>query len=245
MKPKTVEQISEHLGGRPALIRMEAVCASYDPKPYQVADGIALIHVCGVLSNGDWGDTTYESIQHQVKTALADTLVRGILFRFNSPGGSTDDCFETGDLIAKATKQKPCWAAVDTMCFSAAFLLASQTEKIYVAPKSGGVGSVGVFCAHFDYSRMLQSMGVNVTLVSAGKGKTDGNPYEPLSPAARKDLQSQVDRLYGEFVGYVSRGRHMDAAGIVKIGAHCFDGADDAIASGYADAAGDLETGMG
>jgi len=109
-----------------------------------------------------------------------------------------------------------------TSAYSAAYLLASQANRIYCSPVSGGVGSIGVFCTHFDLSGALEGAGIKVTLVSAGKGKTDGNPYEPLSETALADMKQYVGYLYGEFVGAISRGRGLATAGIVEYGGACF-----------------------
>jgi ClpP class serine protease len=72
---------------------------------------------------------------------------------------------------------------------------------------SGEVGSIGVFCAHEDISKAAEQAGVKVSLISAGKYKTEGNEFEPLSDDARADLQSKVDAFYGMFIKAVGRGR--------------------------------------
>ncbi len=238
-----LEEVMQRIGSRPALIRMENVSDHFgDAAPYRIEDGIAIIDVFGVLSNDpwSWGGTTYPEIQNQLKIAAQDPNVKGILLNINSPGGETDNSFETAELIA--SMKKPCHAVADTMAYSAGYLLASQADKIYCSPISGGVGSIGVYAAHMDYSELLKKAGISVTLISAGKGKMDGNPYEPLSEDARKKIQAEVNRLYGEFLGFVSRGRGIQPQDIVKFGADTFDGAANAIGSGLADAAGDLST---
>jgi capsid assembly protease len=239
------EKMIQRLNGQPALICLQAMDGMPDEMkrpPMEIQDGIAIIQVCGLLDSGDCGITSYGEIQSDLASAMADVSVRGILLAINSPGGSVNGLFETGDAIAKANTVKPTWAVASTMAYSAAYWLASQAGRIYVAPVSGGVGSIGVFCAHRDMSGMLAQMGVEVTLISAGKGKEDGNPYQPLSVSGRKEMQSHVNRMYGEFVGAVSRGRNMAAADIIALGAELCDGSKRAIASGLADAMGDVAT---
>ena len=67
----------------------------------------------------------------------------------NSPGGETDNAFETAELVARVAAQKPVFAVADTSAFSAAYLLASQAEKIYVAPNQRRRG---------QYWRVLRSL---------------------------------------------------------------------------------------
>jgi ClpP class serine protease len=64
-----------------------------------------------------------------------------------------------------------------------------------------------VFAVHEDYSKALEAEGISVTLVSAGKYKTEGNPYQALSGEAKDALQSDVDKFYGMFVKAVAQGR--------------------------------------
>lgn len=238
-------ELEQRFGVRPALCEMDAIGYSADKrKPYEMAEGVAIIDISGVLTNDAWwwDETEYGDIQREVRMALEDSDVTAILLRVNSPGGETDNAFETADVIAEAGKKKPLWAAADNIAYSAGYLLASSASRIYVAAKSGGVGSIGVYSAHFDYSKALEKMGINVTLISAGKGKTDGNPYEPLSDAAKKKIRAEVDRLYGLFVGSVARGRRgLSEESVREMGAALCNGAEAAIAAKLADKSGSVE----
>ena len=54
---------------------------------------------------------------------------------------------------------------------------------------------------------MLQQEGINVTVISAGKYKTEGNPYQPLNDDAQAFMQSRVDDYYNSFVACVASAR--------------------------------------
>jgi ClpP class serine protease len=58
---------------------------------------------------------------------------------------------------------------------------------------------------------------VKPTIISAGKYKTEGNPFEPLTDERRAILQASVDKAYAQFVAAVARGRGVDAS-IVRDG---------------------------
>lgn len=239
-----IEELKTRFGAQPLMLRMCDSMGSGEPRrPYQLAEGIAIIDISGVLVSEAWywDETQYSDIRDEVTQALGDSQVKGILLRVSSPGGETDGAFETAAFLADAGKKKPMWSAMDPYGYSAGYLLPSQTAKIYLPPTTGGVGSVGVYSMHADYSGMLKKNGIDVTFMSAGKGKTDGNPYEPLSPEAKVAIQAEVDRLYGEFVGAVSRGRKMSEQAVRDLGAYCYDGAKAALGAGLADAAGSLD----
>jgi hypothetical protein len=88
----------------------------------------------------------------------------------------------------------------------------------------------------------LEEEGVKVTLVSAGKYKTEGMPYEPLSVEGRRSLQGQVDEFYGMFASAVARNRGV-ATSTVKngFGEGRMVLAQDAVKAGMADGVASLD----
>jgi ClpP class serine protease len=79
---------------------------------------------------------------------------------------------------------------------------------------SGSVGSIGVFAAHEDLSAALEKEGIKMTLISAGKYKVAGNPFEKLSDEERAEVQARVNDAYGQFVKDVARGRETTPAAV-------------------------------
>ena len=231
--------------GRLSLCDAEMVTESSggQRKPYQVAGGIAIINISGVLVNEAswWDETEYGDIQQEVAMAVADDQVHGILLRVNSPGGETSGAFEAAHSLIAAGKQKPVWSVADPIAYSGGYLMAIAGEKIYVPPITGGVGSIGVRAEHWNFQKALEKAGIEVEQFSAGEGKTAGNPYEPLTKAARAQLQGEIDRLYAEFVGMVADSRKMTAEKIHSLGAWLYDGKERALGSGLADRAGSFE----
>jgi len=57
-----------------------------------------------------------------------------------------------------------------------------------VVTPSGEVGSVGVYTMHVDYSEAYKMAGLEATLISAGRYKTEGNPFEPLGDEAAAEM---------------------------------------------------------
>ena len=152
------------------------------------------------------GGTSTERLSATFAQAVADPSVGSILLRIDSPGGGVYGVAEMADQIFKARGKKPIVAVADSMAASAAYWIASAADEIVVTP-GGEVGSIGVFAAHEDISRHLDAEGVGVTLISAGKYKVEGSPFEPLGEEARAALQSRVNDYYSLFVRAVAKGR--------------------------------------
>lgn len=178
----------------------------------RVDGGVAIVSVIGSLVNrGAWigaysGATSYEGLGAQIDDALNDPSVHSILLDIDSPGGEATGMFSLAAKVREASKVKPVVAVVNDMAASAAYGIASQASEIVVSPTSI-VGSIGVVLTHLDRSGELAAKGIKPTLIYAGRHKTDGNSFGPLSDAVKADLQNEVAKFYDQFVGLVAQGR--------------------------------------
>jgi hypothetical protein len=56
-----------------------------------------------------------------------------------------------------------------------------------------------VWTMHIDQSKLLEELGIKVTLIFEGEHKVDGNPFEPLSNDARADCSTTTRVTYDMF----------------------------------------------
>jgi signal peptide peptidase SppA len=203
--------------------------------------GIAVIPVVGTITQRagmmtEWcGGTSTQQISAALAEAMRDEAVGQILMEFDTPGGSVFGVAELGDEIHEAAKTKPVIGVANSLSASAGYWLMSQCSQAYVTP-GGEVGSIGVWMAHEDWSKAMAESGVVTTMVSAGKFKVEGNPYEPLGEDARAFMQSRVDDYYGAFVKAVARGRGVGVQQVRDgMGQGRVLGADEALAQGMVD----------
>lgn len=181
------------------------------------------------------GFTGSEQVRAQIEAAADDPTYSAILLHVDSPGGSVYGTRELADAVRAAREKKPVIAQVDSVAASAAYWVAAQATEIAVTP-GGDVGSVGVYAVHQDVSKALEASGVDVTVISAGKYKTDGNPYEPLSEEAKTWMQSRADMAYRDFVAAVAEGRGVDRSDVeANYGQGRVVGAKAALQSGMVD----------
>ena len=200
--------------------RSNAFGISTGPRsPRSYGSAIAVIPIRGIISRRTnllseiFGWTSIDKLTAQFRGVLRDPSVRAIVFDVDSPGGSVEGVPELAEEIYKSHGQKKSVAVANGMAASAAYWIASAAGECVVIP-SGQVGSIGVFIAHEDLSKALEQEGLKVTLVSAGKYKTDGNGIEPLSDSAREDMQAKVNAFYGMFVNSVARGRRASSENV-------------------------------
>lgn len=175
---------------------------------------IAVIPIQGMISQHSQSlGTSTDEIGAMFDRALANPEVDAILLDVDSPGGTIGGVPELGDKMLAAKGQKPIWAFANGLMASAAYWIGSVADEVVVTP-SGLVGSIGVYMLHEDWSQNLAQEGVKVTAVSAGKYKTEGAPWEPLSLEAESHIRSLVEEAYGWFVQAVSKGRKDSQANV-------------------------------
>ena len=205
--------------------------------------GIAVLPLYGVVTQrGNMvddvsgpGSVSTQSFAAALNDALNDDTVGAILIDIDSPGGSVYGVGELADQIYQARGQKPVVAIADSLAASAAYWIGCAASEFYVTP-GGEVGSIGVWQAHFDCSQAYATEGVAPTLISAGKFKVEGNPYQPLDDEAKAFMQSRVDDYYAAFIKTVSRGRGLPIAQVRNgMGQGRVLGADAAVAEKMVD----------
>jgi signal peptide peptidase SppA len=150
------------------------------------------------------GGTSTQAISQALRQANADETVSSIILELDGPGGSV---FGIAELAAEIrASSKPVTGMINSQAASAHYWLGSACAELYCTP-GGEVGSIGVWMAHEDVSKALSEAGIDVTLISAGKYKVEGNPYGPLDPEAKGYLQSRTDDYYTAFTRDVAKGR--------------------------------------
>lgn len=206
---------------------------------YDNVGGVAVIEVQGTLVQklGSLrpysGMSGYDGIRQNLFTALADPEVKAIALDIDSPGGEVAGCFDLVDTIYAARGRKPIWSILNEAAYSAAYAIASAADRVIV-PRTGGVGSIGVICAHVDLSQALTTAGVKVTFITYGDYKADGHAEIPLSEDALARFQADIDTMGELFVTTVARNRNISAATVRDTQAATFMG-DAGVALGLAD----------
>jgi len=206
-----------NLMNRPMLATEQQLSTAFnfDFKPtlsHSSMGNIALVPIEGLLLHRFSGfGSSYEVIRSQVQSALDDTSVEQIVLDIDSGGGEVSGLFDLVDFIVEARNQKPITALVNEHAYSAAYLLASSASQI-VAPKTAGVGSIGVIVAHLDQSKAESDVGLQFTEIYAGKHKVDFSPHQPLSEQAKIEIQTQVNDTYDLFLQTLAQNRQSSAS---------------------------------
>jgi protease-4 len=77
-------------------------------------------------------------------------------------------------------------------------------------------GSIGVYAAMPDVSKLANDHGVSMVLIKAGDIKGSGSPFMKMTPQERQPWQDMVDHAYDLFLKVVEDGRK-DTAGNTRL----------------------------
>jgi protease IV len=201
----------------------------------------AVVEIKGEIANG--GDASAEFVIAAMKTAFEDEGAKGIVLLINSPGGSPVQAGIISDEIKrlKAKHKKPVYAVVEETCASAAYYIAAATDKIYV-DKASIVGSIGVLMDGFGFTGVMEKVGVERRLLTAGDNKGFLDPFSPMSDAQRAHAQAMLNQIHQQFIKVVKSGRgdrlKLDTPGLFS---GLFWSGEQAVEFGLADQLGNVD----
>jgi protease-4 len=201
----------------------------------------AVVEIKGEIAAG--GDASAEFVVAALKTAFEDEGAKGVVLLINSPGGSPVQAGIINDEIRrmKAKYKKPIYAVVEETCASAAYYIAASTDKIYV-DKASIVGSIGVLMDGFGFTGLMEKVGVERRLLTAGENKGFLDPFSPMSDAQRAHAQQMLDQIHAQFINVVKTGRgdrlKLDTPGLFS---GLFWSGEDAVQIGLADQLGNVD----
>ena len=168
----------------------------------------ALIEIDGTIEAGG-GSGAADSVIPALNKAFSDASAVGIILRINSPGGSPVQAGMINDEIArqhKAHPKKPLYVVVDEMCASGGYYIAVAADKIFVN-KASIVGSIGVLMDGFGFTGLMDKVGVERRLQSAGANKGFMDPFSPQNEKQKAYAQTMLDEIHQQFIDVVRKGR--------------------------------------
>jgi len=200
----------------------------------------AVIEIKGEIAAD--GDASAEGVISSMRSALEDEGTQAVVLLINSPGGSPVQAGMVNDEIHRLRLKysKPIYAVVEESCASAAYYIASATDKIFV-DKASIVGSIGVLMDGFGFTGLMDKLGVERRLMTAGENKGFLDPFSPQSERQRVFAQSMLDQIHQQFIAAVKAGRGKRLKDIPEMFSGLFWTGQQAVDMGLADQLGSLD----
>lgn len=166
----------------------------------------ALVEIKGEIASG--GEASADVVLGAARAAFEDEGAKAVVLLINSPGGSPVQAGIINDELRrlKAVHGKPVYAVVEETCASAAYYVAVSADRIYV-DKASIVGSIGVLMDGFGFTGLMDKLGVERRLMTAGENKGFLDPFSPQTERQRTFTQEMLNRIHEQFIGAVKAGR--------------------------------------
>jgi len=147
-------------------------------------------------------DTVVASLRH----AREDRSLKAIVLAIDSRGGSSLASELILRAVRRAADRKPVVAFVDHVAASGGYMAAVGASAVVAAPLSI-TGSIGVFGGKFEFSGLLDRLGVGRAVLRLGRNAALESGFEPMSEAERAALDREIEATYRDFLAAVAEGR--------------------------------------
>ena len=167
----------------------------------------ALVELKGIIGPGT--DSSAEKVALALQAAFKDKNTQGVVMRINSPGGSPVQSQSIYDEMKRLRLKYPAiplYVVVEDLCASGGYYVAAAADRIYVA-KGSIVGSIGVRMDNFGVVGLMEKLGVERRLITAGKNKALLDPFLPLEEAHKQIAVDLIGEIHQQFITAVREGR--------------------------------------
>ena len=171
---------------------------------------ISHIRLSGVIGNvGKFRQgIEYSSQEEIVKKAFSVKKAQAVAITINSPGGSPVQSHLIYKLVreqAKKNKKKVIVFAEDVAA-SGGYLIACAGDEIY-ANSSSIIGSIGVISASFGFKNLIEKIGVERRVYTAGKNKSTLDPFLDEKEEDINRLKNIQLEIHQDFIDVVEKSR--------------------------------------
>ena len=169
---------------------------------------LAVIYAEGEIRSGEnqEGVMGSETIVKAINKAKNDSLIKAIVLRVNSPGGSALASDVIWRALELAKKNKPVVVSMGSVAASGGYYISCGADRIFASTNTI-TGSIGVFGVVPSVGRMLnENIGLSFDRVETNP-HASMSPFNTLDPFEFGVYQKAIDEIYDTFLTRVSDGR--------------------------------------
>ena len=147
---------------------------------------------------------TLSATARSLERAFATRNARAVALIINSPGGSPAQSHLIFRRIRQlaAEKKLPVIAFVEDVGASGGYMLACAADEI-VCDQFSIVGSIGVVGGSFGFPKLMEKLGVERRLYTAGERKVMLDPFQPEKPEDVKRIKNIQKDIHEHFIALV------------------------------------------
>lgn len=180
---------------------------------------IVVLHLAGQIVDGDKpvaGSMVSGVAVKEIDKLAAAELVRAVVVRVNSPGGSATASEAIRQALVRLAAAKPVVFSMGELAASGGYWITTIGRPI-LAEVTTLTGSIGVFGMRFQAGALMRRLGVRNDVVCLDEGPLMDAMDRPWSESARAKMQGFVDDVYDRFLANVAASRNMAKEGVDAI----------------------------
>ena len=213
-----------------------------DPPPV-----VPVVRFDGVIAPRQWrGAVSLATHAHALDRAFKMKRLAGVAIIVNSPGGSPVQSSLLYRRIRQLAEEKrvPVFAFAEDVAASGGYWLALAGDEVY-ADETSLLGSIGVVSSGFGFTRLIDRLGVERRLHTAGENKSLLDPFLPEAERDVERLETLQGDIHAAFKDHVKHRRtgKIDPADDTLFSGEVMTGRT-ALAKGLIDGIGDLRAVM-
>lgn len=171
----------------------------------EMRDGVAIIHVNGVISryanlfHAVCGGVSTEVLAKEFNAALNESSVKAVILNVDSPGGEASGIHELSEMIHASRGKKPVRAYVGGDGCSAAYWIATACDRVTMdaTARVGSIGTVVSFVKRPDAEGAKRFEFVS--------SQSPNKRLDPESEQGQTAIQTQLDAMAEVFINRVAR----------------------------------------
>jgi len=201
---------------------------------------VAVVDLNGPIMSG--ADASASAVIDSLNEAFGNPASQAVIIHANSPGGTPVQAAYIYDEIMRlktANPNKPIYGVVQDVCASGCYYALAATDRIIVNGSSL-VGSIGVRMDGFGFTGLMEKLGVEQRLITAGEHKAMMNPFAAEDEQSRAHMQALLNQTHQQFIQAVKNGRGDRLSNNPDLFSGLVWNGDESVKLGLADGQGDI-----
>ncbi|MBI9087105.1 MAG: signal peptide peptidase SppA [Desulfobacterales bacterium] len=194
---------------------------------------VGVVEITGVIADAR---KTLETLKY----FREDDTIQAVMVRIDSPGGAVGPSQEIYRAVRKTSETKKVVASLGSVAASGGYYIAAAADGIMANPGTI-TGSIGVIMGFTNFEGLLEKIGLFPVVIKSGEYKDMGSPVREMRPDERNLLQGMTQKIHGQFVSDVAKGRHLPLEKVQSLADGRIFTGEESVAMGLVDRLGNFD----
>ena len=208
----------------------------------EIKNRIAVVYAQGTILYGPESESyiSQEAFVKAFETLAKDDLIKAVVLRVDSPGGSALTSELLWQAIEKLKAKKPVIVSMGNVAASGGYYIAAGADQIFLDPLTV-TGSIGVFATLPNVSGFLASKGIRAERVETHPNGLSYSFFSPITDNFRSQTEKGIEQTYVLFKDRIAQGRSLTAREVETLAQGRVWSGKKAVENGLADQLGGIQ----